>query len=71
MSLHVIEKRVHCFKISSVLEAPVTIKTLLEREENEEVPALYGGGRHVLPLEYKNWYASNGILGHWNAGSDT
>lgn len=65
------EKRIQSFKMGGVLEAYTTIKTLLEPEENEEVPALYGGGRHVLPLEYKNQYASNGILGPWNAGSDT
>ena len=30
---------------------------LIDREENEEVLALYGGGRYVLSQEHKNWYA--------------
>ena len=40
--------------MGSVLEAVNTIKILIEREENEEVLALYGGGRYVLSQEYKN-----------------
>ena len=53
-SVHTIEKRIQCFKMGSVLEAVNTIKILIEREENEEVLALYGGGRYVLSQEYKN-----------------
>ena len=41
--------------MGNVLEAVNTIKILIEREE--EVLALYGGGRYVLSQEYKNWYA--------------
>ena len=33
------------------------IKALIERKENEEVLALYGGGRYMLWEEYKIWYA--------------
>ena len=33
------------------------IKSLIERKENEEVLALYGGGRYVLWEECKIWYA--------------
>ena len=33
------------------------IKTMLKSEENE-VLALYGGGRNMLSQKYKNWYAS-------------
>ena len=43
--------------MSSVLEAPVAIKILLERQVNEEVLALYGGGRYVLSQDYQNYYA--------------
>ena len=56
-SVHAIQKRIQCFKMSSVLEAVNTIKILIERKENEGVLALYGGGRYVLSLEYRNWYA--------------
>ena len=34
--------------MGSVLEAVTTIETLLEREENKEMLALYGGGNYVL-----------------------
>ena len=48
-SVHAIEKRIQCF-----LEVVNTIKILIERKENEEVLALYSGGRCVLSLEFKN-----------------
>ena len=35
----------------------IPFKILIEREENEEVLALYGGGRYVLSQDDKNWYA--------------
>ena len=44
--------------MSSVLEAPVAIKILLERQVNEEVLALYVGGRYVLSQDYQNYYAT-------------
>ena len=43
--------------MGSVLDVVNTIQILMEREENEEVLALYGGGTYVLSQEYKNWYA--------------
>ena len=54
-----------------VLEAVSTIKILIEREENEEVLALYGGGWYVLSQEYKNWYAQYDSLGPQKGGSNT
>ena len=56
-SVHAVEKLIQCFKMGIVLEAVNTIKILIEREENEEVLALYGGGRYVLSQEYRNCYA--------------
>ena len=56
-SIQGIQERIQCFKMGNVLEAVNTIKILIEREENEKVLALYGGGRYVLSQEYKNWYA--------------
>ena len=38
--------------MGSVSEAVNIIKILIEREENEEVLALYGGGRYVFSQEY-------------------
>ena len=32
----------------------IPFKILIEREENEEVLALYGGGRYVLSQDDKN-----------------
>ena len=49
--------------MSSVLEAANNIKILIEREESEEVLALYGGGRCVLSQNYKNWY--DPLLSYW------
>lgn len=56
--LQAIETRIHCFKMRSVLKAAITIKNLLEREENEELLALHGGGRYVLSQDNQNCYAS-------------
>ena len=50
--LHVIRKRIWCFKKASVLEAFNIIKTLLECRDNEKVLALYVGGKHVLSQVY-------------------
>ena len=41
----------------SVLKAAITIKNMLEREENEELLARYGGGRYVLSQDNQNCYA--------------
>ena len=38
----------------SVLKAAITIKNMLEREENEELLARYGGGRYVLSQDNQN-----------------
>ena len=70
-SVQASEKRIQCFKIGSVLEAVNTIKILLERKENKEVLALYGGGRYVLCQEYKIGMLQYGILGPQKGGSDT
>ena len=50
-SIHAIEKHIQCFKMGSVLETVNTIKILIEREENEEVLTLYGGGRYMFSQE--------------------
>ena len=55
--LHVIEKCIRCFKKWKCFGDSQHIKTMLKSEENE-VLALYGGGRNMLSQKYKNWYAS-------------
>ena len=57
-SQHAVEKRIQCFKMGSVLDAVSTIRTLITREENEEVLALYGSGNYVLSKPYKKWFAA-------------
>ena len=44
-----------------------SIKILIDCEENEEMLALYGGGRYVLSQEYKNWYSP--IWHSWTSDS--
>ena len=57
-SLHASEKRIQLFKKGSVLEAVATIETLIQREEYDEEMALYGGGNHVLSMQYKTWFSA-------------
>ena len=56
-SLHAVEKRMQSFKVGTVLEAVNTINSLVKREENDELLALYGAGNFVLSQQYKNWFA--------------
>ncbi len=56
-SLHAVEKRMQSFRVGTVLEAVNTINSLVKREENEELLALYGAGNYVLSQQYKNWFA--------------
>ena len=55
-SLHAIEKCIQFFIIDSVLEGINTINILIECRENEEVLALYSGGRYVLSQDYNVKY---------------
>ena len=51
-SIHAIGKHIQCYKMGSVFEIVSTIKTLVEQKENEEVLALYGGGKCILSQDY-------------------
>ena len=61
-SLHAIEKLIHCFGKRSVLDALDTIRILITREENDEILALKGFGKHMLSQTYENWFALS-----WNS----
>ena len=63
-SLHVIEKRIQCYNMGSVLVEVNTIKIMIERAENEKVLALYGRGKYKLSHDYKNSYTP--IWYHWS-----
>ena len=56
-SFHAIGKQSQSFGKASVLDAADIIQTLIAREENDEILASYGFGKHVLSQTYKNWFA--------------
>ena len=64
-SEHAVQKRLQCYKKGSVIDAINTVKTLIKREEQQEVLAIYGGDKHVLAPSYKNWFASK-----WHSWGD-
>ena len=55
--LHAVEKRIQCFKSKYILGAIKTLETPIQREENEEIMALYSSGNHVLAAKYAKWSA--------------
>ena len=56
-SLHAAQKRIQCFKSQDVLGAVQTMEKLIQREENDEVMAIYGSGSYVLSQDYAKWFA--------------
>ena len=63
-SLNAAQKRIQCFKSQDVLGAVQTMEKLIQREENDEVMAIYGGS-YVLSQDYANgshWYGILGLL---------
>ena len=55
-SKHAVEKRIQHFKGKKLPDALETIETLFEREESDEILALYGNGNYVLAPAYKSWF---------------
>ena len=60
--LHVIEKCIRCFKKWKCFGDSQHIKTMLKSEENE-VLALYGGGRNMLSQNTKIGMLQYGLPG--------
>ena len=56
-SQHTKEKRMQCFKTDDVMHAVRTIKTMIQRQKDEERAALYGSLHHVLAPAYKRFYS--------------
>lgn len=55
-AFHAIGKWSQCSGKASVLDAADIIRTLIAREENDEILASYDFGKHVLSQTYKNWF---------------
>ena len=47
-SIHAVEKRAQGFQKFDILKAIGTIQSLMKREENDEVLAIYNSGNFVL-----------------------
>ena len=57
-SQHAKQKCIQCFTKGSVLECVNTLRTVIKREEDQEMLALYCGDKHVLSPGYKNWFTT-------------
>ena len=55
-SKHAVQKRIQYFQGKTLTDALETIKALIEREESDEIMALYGNGNYVLSSAYKSWF---------------
>ena len=52
--MHFQEKKDKAFKKGTILDVAKTIKTMVERQQNEEINALYDSGDYKLSKEYES-----------------
>ena len=64
-SKHAQQKRLQCYQKKSVIDAVNTIKTLINRESNQEMLSIYGGDKYVLSQSYRNWFTER-----WHSWDD-
>ena len=67
-SLHAVEKRKQNFKKEDIVTAMSNIQSIIKREDNEEIRAIYGAGNYVLAPEFKKFQ----VLSHkWHSWGST
>ena len=54
-SLHAKQKQSQNFKRETVTAAISNIQNIIQREQNDEIRAIYGAGNYVLSPEYKKF----------------
>lgn len=54
-SVHFQEKKEQCFKVGTVEDVVSSLKALVQRQQNDETRALYGGGLYKLEKRYKRF----------------
>ena len=65
-SQHAAEKRNQQFKKESISAAVANLHTMVKREENDEVRAVYGAGNYVLSNPYKKFQVQSHIWHSWS-----
>ena len=65
-SMHFVEKLNQCFQKKSVPEVVCSFKSLMERQENEEIRAIYGAGSYVISTPYKSFQVDSARWHHWS-----
>ena len=64
-SLHHVEKMNQNFKKKTVTEAIGNIQKLIDRQDSEEVRALYRAGSYVLSTSYKQFFVPSATWHNW------
>ena len=64
-SLHHVEKMNQNFEKKTVKEAIGNTQNLSDRQDSEEVRAIYGAGNYVLSTVYKQFFLPGATLHNW------
>ena len=57
--MHFKEKTEQCHKLGSSVDVINTLKKIIERQQDDEVPAIYGSGLYKLSKEYNKFLIDN------------
>eukprot|EP00794_Sanderia_malayensis_P002387 gene2387-2747_t len=65
-SLHFVEKHNQSFGKLSTLEVISYMKKMHDRQDSDEIRAIYGAGRYVLSTEYKKFSVDSALWHSWS-----